>query len=177
MRASVWRNCSKARAWIKPDHGDDASRFPRRVGAQIVNRKLREWCTAHKSVAARAQCRTIASRRELGPSYAGTNGQIGCCQFECSGGLFSEHWIDGQRHGPLPRRHSGKGSAVPERCPSISVFFAPFGADSLEAGNRFASRASSHLTAECAAICSDRSAAYDPAIRTLAFDRPINPID
>src|SRR4051812_12078388 len=43
------------------------------------------------------------------------------------GGAFSEHWIDGQRCGPLPRRHSGKGRAVPKRCPSISAFFAPFG--------------------------------------------------
>jgi len=93
------------------------------------------------------------------------------------GGFFPNIGSTGNEHGPLPRRHSGKGSAVPERCPSISVFFAPFGADSLEAGNRFASRASSHLTAECAVICSDRLAAYDPAIRTLAFDRSINPID
>src|SRR3954468_15850117 len=61
------------------------------------------------------------------PTYAGTNGQIGCCQFKCSGGLFSEHWIDGQRCGPLPRRHSGKGRAVPKRCPSISALL-PFGA-------------------------------------------------
>jgi hypothetical protein len=37
------------------------------------------------------------------------------------GGIFSEHWIDGRRCGPLRRRHSGKGRAVPERCPSISV--------------------------------------------------------
>jgi hypothetical protein len=63
------------------------------------------------------------------------------------GGLFAEHWIDGQRYGPLPRRHSGKGSAVPERLPVDLSFFAPFGAGPLAAGDGFASRALYQLTA------------------------------
>src|SRR4051812_41591344 len=61
------------------------------------------------------------------------------------GGAFSEHWIDGQRCGPLPRRHSGKGRAVPKRCPSISAFFAPFGA-ARSLRRLVASRALSQMT-------------------------------
>ena len=80
------------------------------------------------------------------------------------GGAFSEHWIDGQRYGPLPRRHSGKGSAVLERCPSISVF------SPLAAGDGFASRALTQLTGDARPI-SGGFTSYDPAIRVVAFDR------
>ena len=126
MREASGRSCSKCAGLDR--QGDALTRCASTAGVEVVNRKLRGWCTAHKSVAAKAQCRPITRRQGLGPTYAGTNDQIGCCQFKCSGGLFSEHWIDGQRCGPLPRRHSGKGRAVPKRCPSISAFFAPFGA-------------------------------------------------
>jgi hypothetical protein len=36
----------------------------------------------------KAQSLTIAAQREDGPTYAGTNAEIGCCYCECSGGLF-----------------------------------------------------------------------------------------
>ena len=63
----------------------------------------------------------LRSDAKQGPTYGGTNLHTRCCHYECSGGIFSEHWIDGRRCGPLRRRHSGKGRAVPERCPSISI--------------------------------------------------------
>jgi len=33
------------------------------------------------------------------------------------GDATPEYWIDGRQHRPLRRRHSGKGRAVPVRCP------------------------------------------------------------
>ena len=48
--------------------GDDAARFAVVSGVPVVNRKLREWCTAHESVAAKAQCRPITRRQEQGPT-------------------------------------------------------------------------------------------------------------
>jgi len=50
---------------------------------------------------------------EVGTEY-GTRALDGCS------GLVEatpEYWIDGRQHRPLRRRHSGKGRAVPVRCP------------------------------------------------------------
>jgi hypothetical protein len=95
------------------------------------------------------------------------------------GGDFSEHWIDGQRCGPLRRRHSGKGRAVPERCPSISVLLRSTrftGAISLALGaaERVASRVTGKATGSGVIRHPVRSVSR--ALHALALSSPARPL-
>ena len=59
------------------------------------------------------------SRSARGTEQA--DGMLGGQLFGPGGIPLPNIWIDGRWYGPLGRRHSGKGRAVPVRCPSIAL--------------------------------------------------------
>jgi hypothetical protein len=54
----------------------------------------------------------------LGPQETEPDKRVeGWMTIRAWGDATPEYWIDGRQHRPLRRRHSGKGRAVPVRCP------------------------------------------------------------
>jgi hypothetical protein len=74
-------------------------------------------------------------------------GRLGVASSNVRGGFFPNIGSTGSDTGRYQGAIAVKAVPFPNVCPSISVFFAPFGAGPLAAGDGFASRALYQLTA------------------------------